>query len=193
MPSVALRTWDGARSAALDEMGKAHRAVGGEGAGRRQARQQINQAYAMLLSSQFQGFCRDLHTECATHLALPATSPALRAVHRENLLHGRRLDVGNPNPGNLGNDFNRLGLDFWAVVVADDVRNAQRRDLLERLNRWRNAIAHDSFEPDMLRAGRPALRLAEVEEWRKACSGLGRSFDKVLYRHLLTLTGHAPW
>lgn len=63
MPSESLIAWQGSRAAELDELEAALRAVGGIGRGRRHATQQLNQAYAVLLSSQFQGFCRDLHTE----------------------------------------------------------------------------------------------------------------------------------
>src|ERR1051326_7716073 len=64
MPSIALQNWHTNRLRTLDEIEQAHRAVGGIGRGRRYATQQINHAYTVLLSSQFQGFCRDLHTEC---------------------------------------------------------------------------------------------------------------------------------
>jgi hypothetical protein len=37
------------------------------------------------------------------------------------------------------------------------------------------------------------LQLAEVQDWRRACDGLARSFDKVLRAHLLAATGGAPW
>jgi hypothetical protein len=60
MPSTSYRRWTTIRSSALDEIANAHSAVGGTGPGRRYATQQINQAYAVLLASQFQGFCRDL-------------------------------------------------------------------------------------------------------------------------------------
>ena len=75
MPSVSLQTWKTVRQAALDELEAAHTSVGGTRRGRRYATQQINQAYAVLLSSQFQGFCRDLHSECADYLVqtVPAT------------------------------------------------------------------------------------------------------------------------
>jgi len=53
---------------ALDELESAQTSVGGTGPDRRYATQQINQAYAVLVASQFQGFCRDLHTECVARL-----------------------------------------------------------------------------------------------------------------------------
>src|SRR5262245_57711450 len=101
MPSLALQDWSGWRAAELDELEHAHRSVGGTGPGRRYLTQQINQAYAVLLLSQFQGFCRDLHAECVDHLAASVVSPMLLATFRDNLLFGRKLDSGNANVGNI--------------------------------------------------------------------------------------------
>jgi hypothetical protein len=193
MPSLAFQGWSAWRAAALNEIEHVHRSVGGMGPGRRYLTQQINQAYAVLLSSQFQGFCRDLHTECAHHLVASVVSPLLLVTYRDNLLFARKLETGNATVGNLASDFNRLGISFWAAVDADHPRNPQRRSALERLNRWRNAIAHSAFAPDMLKGGRPSLQLAKVQGWRHACDGLARSFDRVLGAHLLAATGVAPW
>ncbi len=193
MPSSALQEWSAERAAALDEIEHAHRTVGGTGRGRRYLTQQINQAYAGLLSSQFQGFCRDLHDDCADHVVASVVSPVLRAMYRNNLVSGRKLDTGNPNPGNIGADFNRFGLLYWPAVAADHPRNPQRRQALEVLNRWRNAIAHNAFAPDMYKGSRPSLHLAKVQDWRRACDGLARSFDNVMRAHLLSVRGVAPW
>src|SRR6202521_1860560 len=102
MPSLALQDWSARRAAALDEIEGAHRSVGGTGPGRRYATQQINQAYAVLLSSQFQAFCRNLHTECVNYLVAPVPSLDLRDMYRSGLVLNRKLDRGNPNPGNIG-------------------------------------------------------------------------------------------
>jgi hypothetical protein len=193
MPSVALQNWNAGRATALDEIANAHRSVGGAGPGRRYLTQHINQAYAVLLSSQFQGFCRELHSECIDHLVAPVIATALGVMYRNNLQFGRKLDTGNPNPGNIGADFNRFGVAFWPAVLAVSPRNAARQLALDELNRWRNAIAHNSFAPDMYRGGRPSLQLSEVQNWRKACDGLARTFDTVLRAHLLSITGVAPW
>jgi hypothetical protein len=193
MPSIALQNWSTGRAAALDEIEHAHRSVGGTGPGRRYLTQHINQAYAVLLSSEFQGFCRDLHDECTGYLVAPVASAVLLATYRSNLLFGRKLDTGNANAGNIGADFNRFGIAFWPAVDADSPRSAARRLALEALNRWRNAIAHSAFTPDMYKGRHPSLHLVEVQEWRKACDGLARSFDNVLRAHLHSATGVAPW
>ena len=193
MPSRSLHHWLTDRAGALDEIEGAHRSVGGTGPGRRYATQQINQAFAVLLSSQFQAFCRDLHGECADYFVMPMADPTLRQMLRANLVLNRKLDRGNPNPGNIGADFSRFDLVFWPRVDAHRAQNSQRRSALEELNAWRNAIAHQDFAPAMLRAGRPVLQLAQVQTWRKACDGLAQSFDEVLAAHIQNLTGILPW
>jgi hypothetical protein len=193
MPSLSLQRWFAERADSLDEMERAHRALRGSGPGVRAATLQINQAYTMMLSGQFQGYCRDLHDECAIWLAAPITDPGLRSLLVFNLQAQRRLDRGNPNPGNIGADFNRLNLLFWPRVEAHHLSNAARRTAIEELNEWRNAIAHQDFPPAMLSGGRPQLPLSRVRAWRTACDGLVRSFDDVLRSHINHMTGVYPW
>ena len=192
MSSHSLTTWQTDRAESLDEIEAAHRAVGGSLRGRRYATQQINRAYALLLSSQFQGFCRDLHSEAVWHLARSIPSTGLATIVREEFFQSRKLDRGNPNPGNIGADFNRLGVDFWQRALSHDPQNEDRRALLVRLNDWRNAIAHQDFDPAKL-GGTLTLRLADVREWRKACHGLVISMDEVIRDYLHQTTGTSPW
>ena len=118
----------------LDEIENAHVMVGGTERGRRYATRQINYAYAVLLSSQFQGFCRDLHTECADFAVQSVSPAALQSLLFDVLVRDRLLDRGNPNPGNIGADFGRLGIRFWNDVYVIDARNQSRRALLDELN-----------------------------------------------------------
>lgn len=188
MPSHSLIRWTEDGAAALDEIEHAHLRVGGSLRGRRFATQQINYAYATLLSSQFQRFCRDLHSESIDHVV--GLAPAdLQTLLRAEFVWNRSLDRQNPNPGAIGSDFNRLGVDIWTDVYALGARNHRRREILEELNRWRNAIAHQDFEP---LAGRRTLHLARVRRWRRAIDALARNFDRVLGRYLRSL-GAAPW
>ena len=192
MPSISLQEWNNTRAARLDEIEHAHARVGGTGPGRRYATQQINQAYAVLLSSQFQGFCRDLHSESLDHIVRAVRPVALQTALRAEFVFRRTLDTGNPNPGNIGSDFNRFGLLFWSEVRGHDTRNEQRQKALGELNEWRNAIAHQDFDPAKL-GGTTTLQLSQVREWRGAVSGLARSFDVTLSRYIATLVGAAPW
>jgi hypothetical protein len=190
MPSTAYHDWRTARAVALNEVAQAHAAVGGTRRGRRYATQQINQAYAVLLASQFQGFCRQLHSESVEHL-VKAMPPPLQKVVRDEFKWGRQLDRGNATPGTIGADFGRLGVEFWTEVDRVDARNPNRRMVLDRLNVWRNAIAHQDFDPAKL--GGTTLHLARVRRWRIACHHLARAFDEVMLRHLSSLTGSPPW
>lgn len=105
MKSRALSTWESKAREALDSIAAAHLAVGGSGPGRRYATQEINHAYAVMLASQFQRFCRDLHTEAVSHIVASASPAPLSTILGPSLLENRHLDKGNPNPGNLGSDF----------------------------------------------------------------------------------------
>jgi hypothetical protein len=129
----------------------------------------------------------------AVDAVAPVSPAGLQEALYANAVLGRKLDRGNPNPGNIGADCNRLRLMFWPTVDVDHPRNPQRKALLEELNGWRNAIAHQAFAPSMLKGGRVVLPLLQVQGWRKACDGLARSFDNVLHGHLLTMTGVVPW
>jgi len=192
MPSVSYIEWSTRAIAALDETESAHRSVGGTGPGRRYATQQINQAYAVLLSSQFQKFCRDLHTECVKRLAPSITPAAFQTTLSTLLIQDRKLDRGNPNPGNVGSDFDRLGIRFWPEVNKIHRRNPSRQALLDELNAWRNAIAHQDFA-GLATAGTMSLTLRQVRRWRRACAALAVAFDAVMYSHILRLTGMPPW
>lgn len=191
MASRSLTKWNTVRAEALDEIENAHATVGGTERGRRYATQQINYSYAAILSSHFQGFCRDLHSECIDHI-LGMVPAQLRVFTRVEFIWNRSLAKGNPHPGAIGSDFNRLGIDFWREVYALDARNERRRELLQELVDWRNAIAHQDF--DLVAAGGSAtLHLARVKERRRAVHALTRHFDQVMYNYLQALLGAAPW
>ena len=110
MSSASLQRWQSTRRLELDRIAAAHGAVGRSGPGRRWSTPQINQAYAVFLSAQFQGFCRDLRSEAVAHIVRSVTPAALHEALRTEFALGRKLDRGNPKPGNTGADFTRLGL-----------------------------------------------------------------------------------
>lgn len=190
MPSRSLQRWQTIASAALDQVEDAHAAVGGVAPGRRYTTMQVNHSCVMLLSSHFQGFCRNLHTEAVEYLIQGVAPPALRLILRADLTRGRKLDHGNPNPGNLGADFGRLGMRLWPSVHALGVRNQQRNDHLEKMSKWRNAIAHQDFGPNL---DPPSVQLRHIRRWRSVCEVLAMHFDRVVAAHIQTVTGARPW
>lgn len=184
-----MARWSSTGASALDQMEHAHRTVG------RRAAQQLNQAYLVLLSSHFQLFCRDLHTETVDLLLRnqpPSTLPVIRLV----LLQARKLDSGNPNAGNLGADFGRLGMAFWPEVKALHRCNPGRHAALEQMAVWRNAIAHQDFTSAAAKIlnGRATIRLAEVRRFRRACDGFAIAFDAAALAYINTVVGpHSRW
>lgn len=115
---------------------------------------------------------------------------SLKSACRSLFEQNRKLDQGNPTPGNIGSDYNRLGLNFWNEVKALDLRNQSRQNRLEELNQWRNAIAHQDFSK--FQSG-SALGLRHVREWRSACNQLAIAFDTAMLQHIQAVTGTTPW
>jgi hypothetical protein len=191
MPSLAYQNWTTTRAAALDEIERAHGSIRREGAGWRWAAQQLNQGYVVLLCSHFQGFCRELHDECAKRLVASLVPPTAQEFVEAVFVLNRRLDIGNPNAGNLGADFGRFGLVLWVQMQLLDDRTEARRDSLEVLIRRRNAIAHQDSSPPF--GVGTVLRLQEVRAWRQTCHQLAGTMDQVMRRHLQTVAGHPPW
>jgi hypothetical protein len=194
MASRALGKWESTRASRLDELETVHVGLTGTAPGRRRLTEQLDRAYVLTLASQFQGFTRDLHSELASHFAGTA-SPAVRPVFDASLTLNRHLDRGNPNAGNLGNDFARFGLDFWPTVYAADARNIVRRERLDQIMIWRNSIAHES---DIAPGDRPRIAgtkptLTWGRLWRRALDALARSIDRAVANEVAVLLGRAPW
>lgn len=193
-PSSALIRWRTDGHAEIGQLLAAHRAVGGTGPGRRVATQQINHALVVQLAALFQRYCRDLHGLCvqATAVAAPAM---LRPILADALTTGRSLDRQNAHSGALGADFGRFGMDFWPTVTALGPRYAARRQRLDELNAWRNAIAHQDFRrvvtDPLLRGTRPDLPTDRI--WRRAIAQLAAGMDRVMYVKLCTTNARPPW
>ncbi len=179
------------RSAELDRIERVHAIVQIGHVELRDADLPIVQAYTLLLASQFQGFCRDLHSECVHRLLRRARPARFRPTLQTALVSGRKLDRGTPNPANIGSDFSRLGLRFWGAVDQQDARNPSNRRRIEEMCGWRNAIAHQDFDRADLSPRLLALRV--VQGWRTACEELADTFDAVLARYVESVTREVPW
>lgn len=198
MASKAADIWNTVRRADLDQLLHAHQRVGGNRRGRRYATQQLNHAYLVAISAQFQGFCRDLHSEAVSVLA--AVDPRLSTIISASFTKYRKLDHGNPNEGNIAEDFTRIGMEsFWDRVSrrGGTVHTKARRRRLEQMNAWRNAIAHHSFEQNVTKLdkldGRLEPRLIEGVRCRNACDQLVRQLDEAVGAFLGEVVGVSPW
>jgi hypothetical protein len=193
MPSQALLDWQQGAQEALAELTNAHEAVGGTGPGRRRLTQQLNYAYMSLLAAQFQGYCRGLHSQAAAVIAQGVADPGLSIVVQELLTRDRKLDQGNPNAGNIGADFGRFGFKFWDAVTQAGVHNVRRKEELEKLMKWRNAIAHDDIARKLGELEPKAIRLPVCRGWHRRLDNLVVAFDNVVADQCENLGRPRPW
>lgn len=196
VPSDALTRSKDERCAVLDSLEAIHERVTGKKRGRQTATEHLNLALFVRLAAEFQGFCRDLHDDAAIVIAdsLAEEYGARIPVLLSSLVRGRKLDVGNAGPGNIGNDFANLGMSLWP-----DVNTRYRawgpkwNTVLERLNDVRNAIAHsDSAKLEEVKRLQP-LTLATFRDWRRSLNTAASGFDKVVAAYLSYLTGKTAW
>jgi hypothetical protein len=196
MCSKALRRWQGPNADELDRLEQAHQTLGGSAPGRRWRLQHLNDAYIVLLAAYFQSFCRDLHSEAASAMARAVQPAGVRDALLAAMQANRRLDRGNASAENIGQDFARFGMTFWAQVDEHDTRNKARRARFDQLLIWRNAIAHQDFQFSQQQRGKLGATnrsLAWIKRWRANCDLLAMAFDAVLGQQLRTLSGESPW
>lgn len=188
MGSAAYRLWAAARKHALDEMDVA--CASADVVRRRAAAQHVVQAYAVILAAQFQGFCRDLHTEGVEVMIRGIDPPTRLFLVQQEFLRGRQLDRGNAQSASLGADYARLGIRFWPELQALDPQTPSYRVAPDELNTWRNAVAHQDFSS--FPAG-SRLLLGDVRRWRKSCRALARVMNESLRNYLFSMSGVSPW
>jgi hypothetical protein len=187
MPSVAWTEWTNDRMPRLAQV-DAHCAAQHAIAPVPLLADESLRGYVMLLSAHFQGFCRDLYTECSQKCAA-AVPPSLLATAQAQFASGLKLSNGNPNHDNIQEDFERFGLTI-DLSAHPSGGHARVRDL-SALNKWRNKAAHHTPGPPP--AGVPPLTLAEIQRWRVSCDGLATALDDIMYNALTRILGAAPW
>jgi len=154
----------------------------------------MNRAYVILLAAQFQRFCADLHAECVDVMVQEVPS-SIKVIIVSNFLQGRQLDKGNAQPGSLGSDFGRLGVQLWPELKRWNPRCAAFQELLLQLNVWRNAIAHDDFSAASFfpKGSNTTLPLSLVRRWRQACNQIAPGMDIVMRDYVFGIKGALPW
>ena len=188
MPSIALSQWQTDRMLRLDEVDAHCAALFAAPLPRPLLADEALQSYVMLLSGHFQGFCRDLYSECS-HAFVAALPTELEATILGQFLAELKVNSGNPMIENIRKDFERFGIVLNLPGV--DPANTRRITDLGHLNQWRNQAAHQKSTP--LPAGVPLLMLAGIQRWRNSCDGLAVSLDGIMYNELVRLLRVAPW
>lgn len=185
MPSASLLHWQNHQMIRLAEIEAQCTAVIAATPSNPELIEDNLRALALLLSANFQGFCRDLYIECA-QIVTSKVRASLQTIVQNQFTAKLRLDQGNPNFTNIKEDFSRFG--FTLDLVVADPANATRLNQLSDLNKWRNVAAHSGHPPSGV-----SLTLVSLQEWRNACDGLAVSLDNVMYNELKALLRRAPW
>lgn len=186
MPSAALTRWTNERMPRLTEVDRHCAAVHALAAPNAFLAEESLSGYVILLSGHFQGFCRDLYTECSQILAATLPIP-LQATIQAQFSAELKLNSNNPTVETIRKDFERFA--FTLDIHADPL-NALHVTHFGHLNKWRNAAAHKKANPPV---GVPPLTLAAVQGWRNSCDGLAKWFDAIMYKELRRIIGTVPW
>lgn len=147
------------------------------------------QGYVMLLSGHFQGFCRDLYTECA-QLCAAAVPPGMQTTIQAQFSAALALNTGNPTVESIRRDFERFGFLLDLNTAAGG--NTRRVTDLGHLNHWRNRVAHQKSTPPPIGVP-PTLALPAIQSWRSSCDGIAVSLDGIMHGELTRILGAAPW
>ena len=189
MPSAALTRWQNDRSSRLTEVDAHCAAVLAVVPPTPTFLDETLRGFVLHLSAHFQGFCRDLYTECS-QIWIAALPAGFKATAQGQFSAQLALEKGNPTYDNIKRDFNRFG--FLLNLQVDHPLGPQRVTDLAHLNDWRNKAAHQGTQP--LGGGVPlTLTLPIVQGWRASCTGLGISLDGIMCAELLRIMGVAPW
>jgi hypothetical protein len=145
--------------------------------------------FVLHLSAHFQGFCRDLYTECS-QIWISALPTRLRGTAQSQFYAQLALEKGNPSHENIKRDYNRFGI-VLSLQAAYPLGPQHVTDL-GHLNDWRNKAAHQGTQP--LGSGvPPTLTLSIIQGWRASCDGLATALDGIMYHELVNIMGVAPW
>jgi len=193
MTTRSLARWLEERAAHLDEIDRDCRAIKTEVGLGRSAIVHLNQLYTVRIVDQFFAFVRDLLTECADQVAAASRYPEVQRIVLFHLLCGRRTDAHQWTTAAIADDFARLQIDLFPAVVALGSSFPPRLLALEEMVAWREAILTQRFSEDMLRAGKPALRFAQVEVWRKSAEKIAEAMSEVVVSHLRRIFDSASY
>ena len=196
MPSHALTRWRTDRLTRLDRIEAQNVAVGAAVPPDPPLIDENLRGFVMLLAAHFQGYCRDLHTECIQAAAHAVPAPMLYMFQALGE-RGRELARGNAKYSSIKDDFERFDFNLTDALTADPAlpaatrtANASHITRVDHLNAWRNYAAHhNTVSPPV---GGPFV-LPTVQVWKNSCDALATELDRVMYNRLVTLTGAAPW
>jgi len=148
MTSPALAAWRSSRLVRLDRLLAVHPNSTGSATDPAVA-EEWTHALILRLASEFQGFCRDLHSDVseAVALTLAASDEEVRLLILVGLTTDRALNGRSADPQTLANDFARFRITLWPELEKRHPRAAPVwRESLRLLHAARNGVVHDDLD-----------------------------------------------
>jgi hypothetical protein len=200
--SPALVEWFGPRRMNIEELVRAHAAIGnvgpGAGPGRPPLRgtEQLNEALVLRLMTEFQGFVRDLLDLTTIKIVRSSgCTPAYQAQIITAMTRNREIDRGNPRIDAIKDDLSRLGVTSIGQQLIDkNPAHAVDVAWLKDLVKLRNALAHDDQDElrNLSRSGTRASKRYVINS--RACLGrMAKALDEVVWDYLRDSFSTDPW
>ncbi len=188
MPSTALMNWRSDRISRLTEVDAHCATVDALVPPNPTFLDETLRGYVLHLSAHFQGFCRDLYSECS-QIWIAAIPIGFQATAQRQFSAQIGLEKGNPSYDHIKRDFNRFGFELTSYVSPLEIVLITQ---LSHLNEWRNKAAHQGLRP-LSPAISPVLTVQTVRGWMGACDGLATWLDDVMHTELSNIMAVAPW
>jgi len=195
MTSPALTTLQSSRILRLDRLIALHPDAAGSATDPAVA-EEWTHALVLRLTSEFQGFCRDLLNDLARTIARLLTdgtkTPGLLIF--EGLTRGRAMEQLSANGETIRADFNRLSVDLLSLLATHPRAGPQWAGELRPLHLARNGVVHDDpGKIEKLKKEGRELSLETVIQWRNWVDGLVGAMDDVTSSRMSELFGMIRW
>jgi hypothetical protein len=194
MTSPALTTWQSSRLPRLDQLIALHPDTAGSTTDPAVA-EEWTHALVLRLTSEFQGFCRDLHDDLARTIARLLTGQdKTRLLIIDGLTRGRDLDQYSATVETLVADFDRLGIELPSKLPAHPRAGPKWKQELLQLHWARNGVVHD--DPSKIKKLKEAgvdLNFVAVVRWRNRVDALAEAMDHTADSKLSELFGIFRW
>ena len=196
--SPPLRRWLDERAKVVDVVARGHAQVGGvTGPGAPEAHSKpLAHAYVLILTREFQGFVRQLHSLAIDVFVEWSGADVTKAPKLvTGLRSGRALDRGNATHDSIKKDFARLSLPTLGISSHNSRWGSGDAKSFDLLLRLRNALAHgNEQELDRLLEEEPVRdSVSWARGQRPMLNRYAKALDRAVWDALVAVTRSEPW